>query len=95
MPTYSFGVDSPLKFELDEDYAAAYNRATMAFFEAQHLHRMKTGTQWDPSHPLYVECSKEDIAAFNAFGKILEDALERYGKAVTEDEITDDFLVKN
>jgi hypothetical protein len=95
MPIYSFGADSPLKFELSEDFADAYNRALKAFFEAQTYYKTKFRTPWEPSQALEMYVKKEDIDVFNAFGDILDKALDDYGADVSEEELTNDYLIKN
>lgn len=95
MSTYSFGIDSPLKFELSDEYAALYNRATQAFFDAQSNHKERTGSKWTPGQPLEIDMTKEEMTAFNGFKQVLEEALKNYGKPVKENELTDDFLIKN
>ena len=95
MPIYSFGLDSPLKFELSEGYVDAYNRALTVFFLAQETHFKTTGSRWNPSMSLLIEWEDDERAAFNAFNDILKKALELHGTPVHQDELTDDFLVKN
>lgn len=95
MPIYSFGVDSPLKFELSEEYVALYNRATQAFFDAQNAHLKTYGTPWSPAGYLMLEMTAEELAAFNAFNGILQEALAKHGRPVHESDLHEDFLVKN
>ena len=95
MPVYSFGVDSPLKFELTEDYAKAYNGALKAFFLAQEIYELANGTRWEPKQTLWITWTEEQREAFNGFAKILSEALKLYGKPVHESELTDDYLIKN
>lgn len=95
MPVYSFGTDSPLKFELTDEFAEAYNRAIKAFFEAQIKFKEDYGFPWKPELPIHIKCSEDDMATFNSFAHILKEALSRYGKPVHEDELTDDYLIKN
>jgi hypothetical protein len=93
MPVYSFGKDSPLKFELTDEFAEAYNRATDNFMEAQIEHKARTGKNWTPEEPIMLQDTT--VEAFNRFGPILEQAQAAYGKPVHEDELTDDHLIKN
>ena len=95
MPIYSFGADSPLKFELSEEYVTLYNRATQAFFDAQKAHLETYGTPWSPAAYLMLEMSDEELAAFNAFNGILKEALAKHGRPVHENDLHEDFLVKN
>lgn len=95
MPIYSFGVDSPLKFELTEDYVEAYNGALKAFFQAQDNYLLAHGTRWEPKTALSIDWTEEQRKAFNEFDKILREALNRYGKPVHNDELTHDYLIKN
>lgn len=93
MPVYSFGADSPLKFELTDEFAEAYNRATDNFMEAQIKHKEATGKDWTPDDSIMLHHTT--VEAFNAFGPILDDAQAKYGKPVYTEELTDDHLIKN
>lgn len=95
MSIYSFGVDSPLKFELSEEYVALYNRAIQAFFDAQAAHKETYGTPWSPVIYLMIELTDEELAAFNAFNGILKEALAKHGRPVHKEDMHEDFLVKN
>lgn len=95
MPIYSFGLDSPLKFDLSEEYVDAYNRATKAFFEAQDYHLTITGTRWEPPMLLNIAWTEEEQKAFNGFNEYLKKALELHGTPIQQDDITEDYLVLN
>ena len=95
MPIYSFGVDSPLKFELSEEYVALFNRATQKFFDAQVAHKDIYGTLWSPAVHLMIDIEEEELVAFNAFNGILQEALAKHGRPVPESDLHEDFLVKN
>ena len=95
MSIYSFGADSPLKFELTEEYAEAFNRGTKAFLDAQIAHKERTGSNWTPDQALLFDCNEEAIDAFNAMSHHMKEALERHGRPVMEEDILSDYLVKN
>jgi hypothetical protein len=95
MSVYSYGVASPLKFELSDEYADLYNTAVMAFLDAQTTFKEEYGVNWTPKTPLNVVCDRKAIDAFNAFKPILEAALEHHGSPVMMSDIYDDILVKN
>jgi hypothetical protein len=95
MPTYSFGKESPLKFELEPEYADAYNRGTAAFFEAQEFFKKTHGFEWTPEHRLAIRIDQEAMEAFNSFNAHIKKALEKHGRPHNPDDDTDDYLVLN
>lgn len=94
MPVYSFGIDSPLKFEIADELAAAYNAALRNFMDAQRKFKEENGRSWNPQEDALM-LHHSTPAAFNAFGEIFNKAVEDHGTLVHEDELTDDFLVRN
>lgn len=95
MPIYSFGKTSPLKFELSDEYADAFNRGVKAFFDAQLRFKEEHGTEWVPSAPIWMDWDEEAMTAFNAFNDILQKALGLHGRPVMVEDIHDDYLIKN
>lgn len=93
MPVYSFGTDSPLKFEISDELAAAYKEGVSNYFAAQRAYKASTGRQWEPDQPLVL--NHATAIAFNVFAEFMRIALERYGKPVSMEDIFDDYLVKN
>lgn len=93
MPVYSFGADSPLKFEITDEFAATYNAATDDFMQAQIAHKERTGKDWSPEQALFLQHST--AAAFDTFAEILAAAISAYGKPIYENELTDIHLIKN
>ena len=93
MPVYSFGTESPLKFDVTEEFANAYNDAVDDFMNAQKAHKETTGKAWTPDEPLMLQHSTPEV--FDAFVKILDDAQTSYGKPVHEEDIKDDYLIRN
>lgn len=94
MPVYSFGIDSPLKFEMSDELAEAYNAALRNFMDAQRKFKEETGRTWNPMEDALM-LQHSTPAAFNAFAEIFNKAIENHGTTVHEDELTDDFLVRN
>jgi len=94
MPVYSFGKNSILKIEITEEKAAAYNRWTQAFFDAQKKLR-DAGTPWEPTEPIYIVCTEEDMRIYNEVGAVINEAISKIDQEKTPIEIEDDFLVKN
>jgi len=93
--TYSW-CGSQLHLVLDDDLAANYNRAQSAFFEAQKLHMRKTGQQWTGVEPLFITWTEEEQAAYSNFAKLINTLIEVNGGslAITEEEMTSDYLIK-
>lgn len=95
MPPYSFGLESPLKFNIPDKMAEDYNAAVAEFFKAQQRFNQKFGRRWDPvSEPIKIKWSKSQRKAWNDFSKIFNKVNEEQGPFHIND-IMDDFLVKN
>jgi len=95
MPIYSFGKDSPLKIRLSRKEAEAYNRFTKSFFEAQTHHKEVHGVRWTPDQPLSILTNKKDNETYNRVGRKITRAIKKFGRGITEDELTDDYLIEN
>ena len=75
MPVYSFGQDSPLKFDIPDKLAKTYNDATLEFFKAQQRFNQKFGRDWDPvKEPIKIKWSKAHRKAWRDFGRIFDEA---------------------
>lgn len=95
MPTYSFGEDSPLKFEISDKLALYYNQAVAEFFKAQTRFNQKFGRRWDPVNDVIsIKWSKKQRRAWNDFADVMNAALAK-GDPYHVSDIMDDFLVKN
>lgn len=94
---YSF-YGSRLHLYLDDELAAAYNRAAEAFYQAQHLHHQFHETPWNPSESesLEIDVTPEEVDAWNKVGKVINllSEINEGGLQIPEEEITDDYLVK-
>lgn len=95
MPQYSFGEDSPLKFDISDKLAKYYNEAVDQFFKAQTRFNQRFGRRWDPNtDPIKVNWSRKQRWAWNRFAAIFDETIRSTGPYHTN-EIMDDFLVKN
>lgn len=93
--TYSYGEDSPLKFNIPDKLAQRYNEAVDQYFKAQRRFNQKFGRQWDPvNDPIEIRWSKKHRKAWNQFGKVFDEVIKRDGP-FHENDFMDDFLVKN
>jgi hypothetical protein len=92
---YSFGEESPLKFELSDKLAKYYNEATAEFFKAQQRFNQKFGRPWDPAaDPIQLNWTRAQRKAWDQFGRIFNKVVEEKGPFHVND-IMEDFLVKN
>ncbi len=96
MQSYYSWMGTPLHLILDDDYATLYNRASEKFFSAQLDFKARTGSDWTGHEPLESDWTKEEIAAYNKMGDLVNFMVEFNGGPldIGEDEITSDFLVK-
>ena len=95
MPTYSFGEESPLKFEISDKLAKRYNEAIDQYFKAQVRFNQKFGRKWDPSNdPIEMKWSSKQKKAWNQFARIFDYKLKTEGPYMAND-IMDDYLIKN
>lgn len=93
--TYSFGADSPIKFEIADKLARLYNEAASEWFKAQVRFNQKFGRKWDPvADPIEIRWSRSQSKAWNDFANIFKQAVDERGP-FHENDIMDDFLVKN
>lgn len=95
MPTYSFGEDSPLKFEISDKTAQLYNEAVEKFFKAQQRFNQKFGRRWNPeTDAIKISWSHKQRKAWDAFADVFNAVIERDGPFHAND-IMDDYLVRN
>ena len=95
MPTYSFGEDSPIKFEIPDKMAVHYNEATKEWFKAQQRFKQKFGRRWDPfTDPIALRWTRQQKKAWNDFATVFNKVIERDGP-FHETAIMDDYLVRN
>lgn len=95
MPVYSFGEDSPLKFNIPDKTAKHYNEAAKEFFQAQRRFMQKFGREWDPiNEPIHIGWTRAQRKAWNDFGKIFNKVNTEQGPFHVN-EILDDYLVRN
>ena len=97
MQSYYSWMGSPLHLILNDDFAAAYNRAQAAFFQAQKDHLARTGSPWDPvNEQLLIHWTPEESSAFDKIAVFMNSYVELNGGGlnITEEQMTSDFLVK-
>lgn len=96
MPVYSFGENSPLKFRLDEEFVASFNRVIKCITEQEHEMYLLVGSYLSGCWPFMFDClEREDVLAYQLFPVFLRDALEEFDGVVTADIIQDNFLILN
>lgn len=92
---YSFGEDSPLKFQIPDKMAKFYNEAALEYFKAQQRFNQKYGRKWNPDDtPVKPKWNRNQKKAWNDFAKIFGEEVEKQGPVHAND-IMGDFLVKN
>lgn len=95
MPVYSFGVDSPLKFQISNRLAQDYNSAVEQFFKAQQRFNQKFGKVWNPAKdPLAIGFSRRQLKAWNDFAKVFNAAISA-AEPYHPNDIMSDFLELN
>lgn len=93
--TYSFGEESPIKFEIPDKMAQHFNEAVDQFFKAQTRFNQKFGRRWNPHKDSFeISWTKKQRRAWDQFARVYQDVLEKYGP-YHENDLMDDFLVKN
>jgi hypothetical protein len=93
---YSFGEESPLKFQISDKLAKNYNEAIEHFFKAQQRFNQKFGRRWNPkTDPIEMRWARKHRQAWDEFAKVMKKALDEHGGPVHENDIMDDFLIKN
>lgn len=92
---YSFGEDSPMKFELPDKKAELYNQAAQAWFDAQRKFNKTFGRPWNPEMDhITVSWSRRQRKAWNEVSKAITKVMKEQGP-FHENDFMDDFLVKN
>lgn len=98
MPTYSFGLKSPIKFEYDRQEAALVNSSIDAIFKAYKKFEEKYGVI-DPTAVYLgdlIYWTAEEQRAFKAFREYFYGfVLFKYGKEEIESAYMGDYLVVN
>lgn len=98
---YSYGKTSPMKLILTDRQANLVNRFTDAFFEAQEHFLEKNGRRWTPDDEIQFNgkhWSHEDNRRYNRIAKFLTFQYKIHSKLGTpmkEDDLHDDYLVRN
>ena len=87
---------SRIHLVLEDDIAAAYNRAQDAWFAAQREHKETHGRPWDPIEPLFIHLTAAERKAYDDIGRIINLLVEVNGSGldIPEEELTSDYLVK-
>lgn len=92
---YSFGLESPITFEISDKLAQNYNDAVSEFFKTQRRLTQKLGRPWNPARdPVKVKWSNKQVKAWNEFAKVFKKAVEEQGPIHVND-LMDDYLVKH
>lgn len=80
---------------VDDDVAAAYNRAQDAFFKAQKDHQTRTGSEWNYTELLLIDWTEEEQNAWNNMAAVINAMVALNGDGIdVADEMTSDYLVK-
>lgn len=81
---------------LDDEFASNWNKARLAFFEAQKKHLARTGTQWTGNEKLEMDLKPEELKAFNDFAELMNLMIKLNGGSLdlAVEDMTDDYLVK-
>lgn len=92
---YSFGEDSPVKFEISSKTANLYNQAVKEFIRAHTRFSNKYGRHWDPTkEPIKIKWSRAQQKAWNAVADMVNQRIAETGPIPVGD-FADDFLVRN
>lgn len=85
-----------LHFLLDDNLAAAYNRAYDKFEAAQQSHLETFGSPWNPRNYLLMNWSDEESHAWNKIARMINTLVEINGGTlgITEEECTSNHLIK-
>lgn len=86
---------TPMHLVLDDDFAAAFNRAVDAFLNAQLDYKNLTGQQWN-GEPFVIGWTTEEMTAFNGIAEIINTIIKVQGDGIDipEEQVTSDYLVK-
>lgn len=99
MPTYSFGEDSPLKFEISDKLAQRYNEAVALYLKTHRRFTQKYGRKWDPnSDPISVSWNRKQRNAWNEIAELFNELTggnNHEAGPFLPIEFHDDFLVRN
>jgi hypothetical protein len=93
--TWSFGAESPMKFTIPDELANLYNEAVAQYFKAQEQFKRKHNRRWDPiNDPILIDWTRKQSKAWNEFANIFN-TVNAHDGPFHENDIMDDFLVKN
>lgn len=96
---YSFGEESPIKFEIPDKMAKLYNEAAEEFFKAQTRFTQKFGRKWNPTdRPIHPRWNSRQQKAWNDFATIFARVVADYDQGqgfFHANDIMDDFLIRN
>jgi len=93
--TYAW-MGSQLHLVLEDELAAAYNRAQDAWLQAQKNHLERTGSRWEPSEPIWIDWTETESSAWDKIAKLVNLLIEINGGslAIMQEDCTSDYLVK-
>lgn len=96
MATYSYGEQSPLKFEISDKLADQYNAAVERYLKAHRRFTQKFGRPWEPHiDPISIDWTRKQERAWNKMVDVVDKALEEYGSPVHANDLMEDYLVRN
>lgn len=90
---WSFGEDSPIKFEIPDKMATSYNEALQEFMNAQRRFTQKWGKAWN-GEPIDMNWTRRQRKAWNQFADLFNAKIKAEGP-FHQNDIVEDFLVKN
>lgn len=81
MPVYSFGLESPLKFDnLSPEYVEALNRSITSLMMSKLDHERNNGHIWDPDRCDLDELPLEDRLMLDGFEETWAKGVKTYGE---------------
>lgn len=99
MPVYSFGEESPVKFDISDKTAKYYNQAAERWLKAHRRFTQKFGRRWDPfKDPIIVKWNRHQKSAWNQVADMFNKLTNGYDHPAGPfhpSDFMDDFLVRN
>lgn len=96
MSIYSFGEDSPLKIELNDEDAESYNKVRKAINDRRAKNIETFGTMWRTGiQEKFENLDQKDIEVFLGFLIIYDRAVMLHGSPIYQKDLKSDYLVKN
>jgi hypothetical protein len=93
---YSFGEDSPIKFEISDKLAKYYNQAAAKWFKAQQRFNQQHNRKWNPrKKAIDPRWNRDQQKAWDDFAEIFDEVISERGTGYHPNDIMGDFLVKN